>query len=285
MHFHRGFHFLIFLGAILSSFTAHSGVWKFAFRQAEGNNQTFIRTLEDLSSEIHYEDLLKMYCDYNYPSGWTSGSSCWYYFPLNNLATTCTINGSPYSQDVVIDSIRWSIKANNRDIDSGLHSANNTGIPLVISGIHDNITNLPETVTINCTTTKDSSVLVLSPDLVETGESVITTTLNFNLIRSSSIAISQQPAHITGSVGLPVDAPFNLQINDVWNRSYKLSWDVGAPCSQWQPVLKLPSNTLLTPGADVEGDFDHGIHILTARFTPTNTGHFTCTGTVTVTQE
>jgi hypothetical protein len=200
-------------------------------------------------------------------------------------ATTCSVGGTPYTEpDQIIDGIRWSFKRNGT-VDIATRPETNGGDPIpadiFVTGTMESPGDVVEWYPILCTT--NAGLLVRYGALWM--DTSYTTSVSINLQRTTQISIPQQPGFIRGRVDQPVSAPFSLSIVDPWEHAYRLSWTVGQPCSDWEPVLRLPSGTELNPGTGEDGEVSHGNHNLIATFTPTSLGAFTCYGTVTVSED
>lgn len=207
------------------------------------------------------------------------------FFGDHYISTSCSINGIPYTEpNQIINGIKWSLKRNGTtDIATRSEVRGNDVVlaDIILTGTMAFPSDIGERFYIRCDT---NAGLIFRYGYV-LSDNIYSTDASIKLERTTQISIPQQPGFIRGTPNQPVSVRFPLSINDPWEHAYRLSWSVGQPCSDWEPVLRLPSGTELNPGTGDEGGVSHGDHNLTATFTPTSLGSFTCYGTVTVSED
>lgn len=93
----------------------------------------------------------------------------------------------------------------------------------------------------------------------------------------------EQPSPVIGKLMREFDAPFKMTVTNAQpSQSLSMTWDVGAPCDSWSPSLRLPDSSVLGIHHVDSGRLPSGTSIMTAKFTPTALGAFSCTGTLNV---
>ncbi len=100
-------------------------------------------------------------------------------------------------------------------------------------------------------------------------------------IRQTGGFSATQPTTIRGMPGERLESTFTIfvpMINGISN-SVDMSWNIGEPCSNWQPQLNGGQSSQPIDGnSDQEIILYYGNNNMTAFFTPTDVGTFSCTG-------
>ncbi len=104
-----------------------------------------------------------------------------------------------------------------------------------------------------------------------------------NVVNLYGFALTQ-PSHAHGVLGETIRMPFYLDLLDYFTtNSFTMSWVVTEPCASWAPSLLLES----APGTSLSPNGSDSVALqkennLTAVFTPTEAGEFSCLGTLSV---
>ncbi len=210
---------------------------------------------------------------------------------LSKIPIRCTINGeaSPLQLDRNFSvTMRWS---NGTEIESGDTFAP-SGIGIVVPFLHFSsgagvAYTGPTELFVDCSadlTQTDSLIFEYgsstpSPGFVRrvTG---VTKIINYYGV------IIAQPSHVVGRINETIDMPFSIKLIDRQARG--LTWDVGEPCSGWNPSLMVSGGDLVTgrilPDSGQSASISpEAEYVLTATFTPIHAGDFQCIGTLTLT--
>lgn len=107
-------------------------------------------------------------------------------------------------------------------------------------------------------------------------------TIHINNVSTIDVSV-EQPSPVIGKLMTEFDAPFKMTVaNALPSENLSMTWDVAAPCDSWSPSLRLPDGSVLGIHHADSGRLPSGISIMTAKFTPTALGAFSCTGTLNV---
>ncbi len=301
-------HLLLFI--LLVSFVSSSQevIWRYGIVQNH-DNRNFDKTVSawflPLTVNDYINSVFNLYTSQSEDGGqtWTAwnGGQNHYDYPdwLENMALTCKINNTSFYHDITIGGFKWRLALGHESFlnTSSLNINNNTGFNLPFyfkatsvestSSTEERISNFE----ILCSLSLHPNLIVLSPTLTEIpspGVMNISVPITVNYQRQLSVT---QPAPISGIINRRTSSNITLTIRDAASnglpeiRNNHIKWTISSPCSEWQPVLYLPSGAHLNPETDVSEGLGHGAHILNAKFTPTSLGQFTCTGTITVTTD
>ena len=150
-----------------------------------------------------------------------------------------------------------------------------------------------DVIDVKCRYSGTSSVpMYYSLSGAQAGEQV-TSEFTAKYVDVASLNISiEQPSPIVGKLMTTFESPFKMTTYYPSGRKFqlapKITWDVSAPCDSWSPTLQLTDGTILgIHNADTGNLLRNSggkslTNIMTARFTPTTLGAFSCTGTLIV---
>ncbi|WP_404318734.1 hypothetical protein RX799_04080 [Klebsiella oxytoca] len=220
---------------------------------------------------------------------------------LPALRPTCTVDGLPYSPGMNVSGMiiniyhqdrnssvsgtKYDVLTGSRPVDS-----NREGLYLGVSAV------LTEKVladegqafvrNIECTYAGTAGVPVYDRIITISPRAPLVFKFWFVDRVSTQVSVTQPP-YITGRLGGEFSSPFTLNATNVdfGSVDLHLTWDVSAPCNDWSPTLLLPDGSALAAGHIDQGRLTSNINALTARFTPTALGVFSCTGTLNVSQD
>lgn len=134
---------------------------------------------------------------------------------------------------------------------------------------------------------------------VECITTIVSTNMNFvsswsggNTIRSTfTITVNNSYGHIvsvptqmSGVVNDTVMSRFDITSSGLGGDGAQLSWSVQPPCASWNPTLQSHRVNVIPPiPADgiTATPISNGVDNMTATFTPTEAGEFSCTGILT----
>lgn len=210
------------------------------------------------------------------------------------LKPVCTIDGQPYSPGMNVRGLSFEIyqrykdQTNHYDITDELPTgqiALYLGVKATNNGIHaGNLPGAYEEVNINCTYTESVLPIYSSSSVTAYGQHVgpIEYPFLFRVFSTLTVAV-EQPSPVIGKLMTEFDAPFKMTVaNALPSENLSMTWDVAAPCDSWSPSLRLPDGSVLGIHHADSGRLPSGTSTMTAKFTPTALGAFSCTGTLNV---
>ncbi|HCQ8391326.1 TPA: hypothetical protein OMD89_002083 [Klebsiella oxytoca] len=209
------------------------------------------------------------------------------------IRPTCTVNGMPYFPGITVRGVTVNLKhgrdltSSYRDVTEEFDSLFGAYYISMIASLTVNAIN-PEagqdSLDFECTYSFPSSVKILLGGLYGSVVFGGQIRIPFSVTHIDAIDVSvEQPSPVIGKLMREFDAPFKMTVENVLSTErLSMTWDVGAPCDSWSPSLRLPDGSVLGIHHADSGRLPSGTSTMTAKFTPTALGAFSCTGTLNV---
>ncbi|MEC5505029.1 hypothetical protein P9911_004085 [Klebsiella oxytoca] len=211
------------------------------------------------------------------------------------LKPVCTIDGQPYSPGMNVQGVSYEIyqryinQTNTYDVTvmlplvaSNSYTTVFLGVKATRDGFHvGDLSGAYLEARVECTYTNVYQITSLGSYMGSLQPSIVYPVI----VRvDSMLSVSvEQPSPVIGKLMREFDAPFKMTVtNALPSENLSMTWDVGAPCDSWSPSLRLPDGSVLGIHHADSGRLPSGTSIMTAKFTPTALGAFSCTGTLNV---
>ena len=216
---------------------------------------------------------------------------CSDFLPAMSVSVDCSVNGEPYTPGMRVFggghlSLIWQNGPTNNSgrsvIDSfpfhpsvETNSSSSLGVMyFTVSSAHGIL--LPGSLNIDCVV--DTSRAGVPYTSISAGE-VVSMTGTINVTSQNGISVSPPPPMV-GVPGREVKSSFTVSTNSI--ASVPFSWDVSAPCSNWNPYLKVNGSGEAIGVGEVGIGSTLGRETpVTAYFSPTALGNFSCPATMT----
>lgn len=205
---------------------------------------------------------------------------------LNRVETSisCSVNGEPFQDTIRYNGITIQLffgSESSLTLSEQLLSGSgiaNTNLNVKLSGEPYMGT---DTIAIACVVSTSRSGLTGDSRPAYNGLYVdtvsYTKSITFTNMSAYSITISN-PTHILGPTNHQATSHFFIEAPSMMS-SATFTWDVGEPCRNWNPYLTVGGRaTPIGIGYVDEGYITGGSTPVTAYFTPTAAGAFTCSG-------
>lgn len=206
---------------------------------------------------------------------------------INNVIVQCSVEGQllPASYGGYQWTVQWLISGTDVNTGgvpyTGLESGSNQVQVYAARTNESGIYTGAESVPISCSVNFSGSGYTATLNNTTAVSSPYEVSLYARITTSPAITVTPPP-DIRVNLGDIATTNFTVTVPSIVTSSVPFSWDVEPPCSDWSPTLTssaLPSLDIaighVTTSAVVRGN-----NTLTAKFTPTHLGEFSCLGTL-----